>query len=259
MALKLLCVLAHPDDESLALGGTLARYAAEGVETHLVTATRGEHGWMGSEADDPGPQALGRIREAELLAAAAALGCQAVHFLDYEDGQLDQADPNEATTKIANHIRAIEPQVVVTFGPDGVYGHPDHIAISQLTTAACMLAADSFRVSKLYYLGETQAVIDIYEGVFGQLTMEVDGMIRQSVAWPDWMLATHIDTLGYEDRAWQAVVCHQSQMPAYGKLAQVSDEQRRVLWGRRQYYRAYSLVASRGGRGIERDLFAGLR
>lgn len=255
--LKLLCVLAHPDDESLALGGTLARYAAEGVETYLVTATRGEHGWMGSEADYPGPRALGQVREKELLAAAAALGLREVHFLDYEDGILDQADPKEAVSKIADHIRKIQPQVVMTFGPDGIYGHQDHIAISQLTTAACVAAANSFQVSKLYYLEETEEVIDIYESVFGQLTMHVDGVIRGSVRWPDWLMTTYIDTQGYEDRAWQAVTCHQSQIPAYGQLAKVSAEQRRVLWGGRRYYRAYSLV--NGGRAIEDDLFAGLR
>lgn len=257
MTLKLLCVLAHPDDESLALGGTLARYAAEGIETHLVTATRGEHGWMGDEATYPGPRALGQTRQKELLAAAAVLGLKSVHFLDYEDGQLDQADPVEAVGKIAAHIRAIKPQVVMTFGPDGVYGHPDHIAISQMATAACLATADTFQVSKLYYLEETQEVIDIYESVFGKLTMHVDGVMRGSVRWPDWIFTTDLNTLGYEDRAWQAVTCHQSQMPAYGQLSKVSDEQRRVLWGSRRYYRVFSLV--NGGRAIEDDLFAGLR
>ena len=72
--LKLMCILAHPDDESLGNGGILAKYAAEGVETYLVTATRGERGWFGDESDYPGLEALGKIREAELLAAARALG-----------------------------------------------------------------------------------------------------------------------------------------------------------------------------------------
>ena len=72
--LRLMAVLAHPDDESVGLGGTLARYAAEGIETSLVCATRGELGWAGEPAAYPGPLALGRLREAELLAAADALG-----------------------------------------------------------------------------------------------------------------------------------------------------------------------------------------
>src|SRR3974377_1033561 len=117
--LKLLCVLAHPDDESLGTGGLLAKYAAEGVETYLITATRGEHGWWGEAADYPGQGGLGRIREAELRAAAEALHLREVHFLDYVDGELDQAEPRAAVSQIAAQLRRIRPDVVVTFGPDG--------------------------------------------------------------------------------------------------------------------------------------------
>src|SRR5690242_14599850 len=85
--LRLLCVLAHPDDESLGTGGILARYAAEGIETSLLMATRGERGWQGDPADDPGPQALARLREAELQAAAKALGLRRVRFLNELDGE----------------------------------------------------------------------------------------------------------------------------------------------------------------------------
>src|SRR5881227_3601511 len=103
--LKLMCVLAHPDDESLGNGGILAKYAAEGVETYLVTATRGERGWRGEAAADPGLAAFGKLREAELLAAAKILGLREVHFLDYIDGDLDQAEPASAIGKIADHLR----------------------------------------------------------------------------------------------------------------------------------------------------------
>ena len=95
-SLRLLCVLAHPDDESLGTGGILAKYSAEGVETYLLTATRGERGWPGKPEENPGLTALGRIREAELQAAAAILGLHEVTFLDYLDGDVDQADPAEA-------------------------------------------------------------------------------------------------------------------------------------------------------------------
>ena len=115
--LKLMCILAHPDDESLGTGGILAKYAAEGVETYLVTATRGERGWFGDEAEYPGLEELGRIREAELLDAAKVLGLQEVTFLDYVDGDLDQADPVEAINKIVGHLRRVRPHVVATFDP----------------------------------------------------------------------------------------------------------------------------------------------
>ena len=112
--LKLMCILAHPDDESLGNGGILAEYAAEGVETYLVTATRGERGWFGDESDYPGLEALGKIREAELLAAARVLGIRQVDFLNYIDGDLDQAPPAEAVAQIVGHIRRVKPDVVVT-------------------------------------------------------------------------------------------------------------------------------------------------
>ncbi|HKG25537.1 MAG TPA: PIG-L deacetylase family protein, partial [Thermomicrobiales bacterium] len=136
--LRLMCVLAHPDDESMGTGGILAKYAAEGVATSLVCATRGERGWYGDDDDYPGPDALGRTREAELHAAAGVLGIRRVHLLDYIDGDLDKADPVEVIPIIARFIREIRPHVVVSFAADGAYGHPDHIAINQFATAACV-------------------------------------------------------------------------------------------------------------------------
>jgi LmbE family N-acetylglucosaminyl deacetylase len=134
--LTLMCVLAHPDEESLGMGGTLAKYGAEGIETYLVTATRGQRGWWGDKKENPGLEAVGRVREAELRCAAQALGIRDVQILDYVDGDLDQADAGEVTHKIVRHIRRVRPDVVATFAPEGAYGHPDHIAISQLATAA---------------------------------------------------------------------------------------------------------------------------
>ena len=143
---RLMAVLAHPDDESLGVGGTLAKYASEGIDVFLLTATRGDSGrFRGYRLDDhqhPGPLALANIREGELRAAASALGVREVSILDYHDQQLDRANPREAVATIAGHIRRVQPDVVVTFGPDGAYGHPDHIAISQFTTAAIVAAAD---------------------------------------------------------------------------------------------------------------------
>src|SRR3989338_5809104 len=108
--LKLMCVLAHPDDEALCNGAVLARYAAEGVETYLVTATRGERGWFGAEQDHPGLAALGQTREAELRCACETLGVRDLQFLDYIDGDLDRADPAEAIAKIVGHLRRVRPQ-----------------------------------------------------------------------------------------------------------------------------------------------------
>jgi LmbE family N-acetylglucosaminyl deacetylase len=81
-----MAVLAHPDDESLGIGGTLAKYAGEGVETYLVTATRGERGRFGESGEKPPPDVVGRVREAELREAARVLGVREINFLGYYDG-----------------------------------------------------------------------------------------------------------------------------------------------------------------------------
>lgn len=267
-SLHLMCVLAHPDDESLGTGGILAKYAAEGLETYLVTATRGERGWTGDPAANPGLTTLGQIREAELRAAAQVLGLREVAFLDYVDGDLDQADPAEAIARITSHLRRVRPQVVVTFGPDGSYGHPDHIAISQFTTAALVCAADptyhlvgghpAHRVAKFYYIVDSRTLVEQARPIFGDLAFMVDGVERRWVAWEEWAVTTRIDATAHWQTVWQAILCHQSQIAEVaGQLASLAEEQHQLFWGQQCLYRVYSLV--NGGRRVEHDLFAGLR
>jgi LmbE family N-acetylglucosaminyl deacetylase len=265
---KLMAVLAHPDDESLGFGGTLAKYAAEEVETHLVTATRGERGRFGSPGTPADPAEVGRVREAELRAAAAVLGIRDVSILGYPDGAVDQMAAAIAIRAIVSHIRRIRPHVVVTFGPEGAYGHPDHIAISQFTTAAVVCASDagypiddrslpSHRVAKLHYMAWRSDKWKAYQAAFRELTSMVDGIARQATPWPDWAVTTEIDTSAYWPVVWKAVCCHQTQMSIYARLEQLDEEQQRALWGSQEFYRVYSAVS--GGRKLETDLFEGLR
>lgn len=263
---KLMCILAHPDDESLGFGGVLAHYAATGVATYLITATRGERGWMGEPAAYPGATALGHIREGELQAAAAILGIRETTFLDIMDGDLDQADPVKTIDVLVGHLRRVRPQVVATFDPTGVYGHPDHIAICQLTTAAISAAANPHyvdqdeqaphQVSKLYYRAWCAAESAIYQQVFGDLVMTIDGVERRATSWPEWAFTTRLDATAYWQQVQRAVDCHRSQLPAYQHFATLSPAQQRILWGSQTFYRALSLV--NGGREIEQDLFAGI-
>jgi LmbE family N-acetylglucosaminyl deacetylase len=264
--LTLMSILAHPDDESLGFGGTLAKYSASDIETYLITATRGQIGWQGAEEENPGMKQLGNIREAELLAAAKVLGIKEVHLLDYMDGELDQAEPNAIVARLAQLLREIRPQVVITFGPDGSYGHPDHIAISQFTAAAILRAADPnysagnkpiHAVSKFYYRVWTLAEQNFYERVFGDLVMLVDGESRTFISWDEWAITTRIDARKYWSTVWEAVGCHQSQLPAYSAFARLTEDEHRALWGRNGYYRVFSTV--NGGRKPEDDLFEGLR
>jgi LmbE family N-acetylglucosaminyl deacetylase len=265
--LKLLAVFPHPDDETLGLGGTLAKYSAEGVETYLVCATRGERGWNGPEAHHPGFSALGQIREAELRCAAKHLGLHEVSFLGYVDGEVDQAKPQEAIAHIAMHIRRIRPQVVVTFSLEGHYGHPDHIALAQFAAGAVLCAADAtyrdmdnqppFRVAKFYYMVDSKNLVDGFREAVGPFTMDIDGVARNHVGWEEWAVTTCIDAREYFDTVWQAILCHQSQLVGYGPILNLPRETLLRFWGEGTFVRAYSLVNA--GRTIEHDLFEGLR
>lgn len=263
--LKLLAVFPHPDDETMGLGSTLARYSAEGVETYLVCATRGERGWFDSEGPDPGFQGVARIREAELRCAADQLGLHEVCFLDTIDGDVDQAEPQAMIGKIVSHVRRIRPQVVVTFPPDGNYGHPDHIALAQFTNGALVCAADGtyedgqapHRVSKLYYMVDSMDVVGAANEIFGGLSMEIDGVVRSHIGWQDWQITTRLDNRQYLEKVRDAIHCHKSQLPGYGPIGEWSPGELSKVFGTGNFYRAYSLV--NGGRKVESDLFEGLR
>src|SRR5947209_5499697 len=157
---RLMTIFAHPDDETFGVAGTLRRATSAGHPVAVVCATRGEAG----EIADPTlatKATLGAVREGELRHAMAVVGVEDVRFLDYIDGRLPDANPDEAVAKIVRHIRLFRPDVVVTFPANGGYGHVDHMAIHHLTLAALRAAADPERVSdqpphrikKLYYAG----------------------------------------------------------------------------------------------------------
>jgi len=189
--------------EALGFGGLLAHYAHEGVATYLITATRGERGWMGDPAAYPGAESLGSMREGELLAAAQILGIRETTFLDYMDGDLDQANPGAIIDTLVGHLRRGRPPGVAPLEPTGIYGHPDHIAICQFTTAAISAAANPHyvdrddqaphQVSKLYYRAWCAAEAAIYQQVFGDLVMTIDGVERRAATWPEWAFTTRLD------------------------------------------------------------------
>lgn len=149
----MLAVLAHPDDESFGMGGTLALYASRGVDVHLVCATRGEVGDV-PPALLKGFSSVGELRESELRCAAGILGLKGVHFLGYRDsgmpGSVDNKHPkalaaqplDEVAANVVCYIRELKPQFVLTFDPFGGYGHPDHIAIQRATVRAFEQAAN---------------------------------------------------------------------------------------------------------------------
>ena len=155
---RLLGVFAHPDDETFCAGGTFARYAGQGAEIMVVSATRGQAGQIRDVAAG-NRRTIAAVREAELRLACSRLGIMKVRCLDHVDGTLADAGFSALVDEVAQVICEFRPDIVITFGPDGGYGHPDHITISAATTAACQRAAVPGRrpgrtvaqPSRLYY------------------------------------------------------------------------------------------------------------
>lgn len=222
----LLAVFAHPDDESLLLGGTLARYAAEGWRTALICATRGDWGPISDEtlADYSN---LGSVREAELRAACEVLGVTWLRFLDIEDACVEAVfgTPDEAATlaKLVEAIRELRPAIVITFGPDGLYGHPDHIAIGKLTAQACQLAAESTKVAvtaqlqpkpELFYATAPQTyysnLITALENA--GLTTGLWGLAPTQFGVADASITLTLDITPYLPQKLAALRCHRTQL-----------------------------------------------
>ena len=138
---RILLVLSHPDDESFVAAGLARCYVERGAEVVLVTATRGDAGRVG---DPPlcDREALPALREAELREAAGLLGISDVHLLEYQDKQLSEAPMDRIRGELVTLIRRHRPHVVITFDPNGMNGHTDHVAISRFTMDAVAAAAD---------------------------------------------------------------------------------------------------------------------
>ena len=148
MGLRLLCVVAHPDDECFAFGGALALAASRGVEVSVVCFTDGQA--ASNRGDATSAEELGRMRRKEFAASCDVLGVAHHELLDYQDAQLEFANFSEAAARIVRRIRTFKPHVVLTFGLDGALNtHPDHTLVSSFTQAAFHWAASAKRYPEL--------------------------------------------------------------------------------------------------------------
>jgi LmbE family N-acetylglucosaminyl deacetylase len=132
----ILGVFAHPDDETSCAGGTFCRYAREGVDIYIATATRGEQGTLGTHGQVVTREDLPRVREAELRTVLQMYGANPPIFLGYRDQEMSQANFGELVARVAAVMTATMPDVVITFGPMGLSGHPDHVVVHRATVAA---------------------------------------------------------------------------------------------------------------------------
>src|SRR5581483_1175630 len=133
--MRILTVYAHPDDEAFGPSSVLARAVRHGAELDGLWLTRGEQG-APNEAPPPTPAALGRARAADLRAVARLIGYRGVEILDYADGGLARVPLEELEGVVLERLRALRPDVVLTFGPAGITRHPDHVAVGRAASAA---------------------------------------------------------------------------------------------------------------------------
>jgi N-acetyl-1-D-myo-inositol-2-amino-2-deoxy-alpha-D-glucopyranoside deacetylase len=244
----LLAFHAHPDDESLSMGGTLARYAAGGEQVVVVTATRGEVGEIHNHGD---PEALrdslGDVREAELRAACGILGVTALELLGYRDsgmaGTPDNDNPEafwradfmEAVGRLVRLIRKYRPEVMTAYDPFGGYGHPDHIQVHHVGRRAAALAGTprvyAATVSREYFVEFATTVGDLAEG------MDVPDPEAIDLGVADALITTRVDVTSVLDRKQAAMAAHGSQIPADSFFLGLPPDQFRVAFGTEWYIR----------------------
>ncbi len=278
---SLVAVLAHPDDESFGMGGTLALYAQKGVAIHLICATRGEAGEMEADCLE-GYDSIAQRRESELRCAAELLGITSVHFLDYRDSGMSGSPDNQhpqalvnapvanVAQQIADHIRRLRPQVIITFDPIGGYKHPDHIAIHKATVEAFKLASDvnynseypPHRSDKLYFHLIPKGFLRWgvrFLRIFGKdptrfgRNQDIDlvDLVKEG------NFPTHaiIDFREVQNLKDQAALCHASQLDGVsqggGRMNWV-----RFLFGSKDHYMRFEPAPVPGR--VERDLFESL-
>jgi LmbE family N-acetylglucosaminyl deacetylase len=204
------------------------RVATTGGRVHLVCATRGELGAPDPVAD---PDALGLQRERELRSAMGVLGVHDVWFLGYRDGDCAAVDPAPAVDRLASALRTIRPDLVVTFGPDGITGHPDHVAVSRWVTLAWSVADTSVR-GRLLYATMTHDFVARHHRDHPELPLTLEG---DPVSIPDGEVALRIDPDPTERRAKRAaLLAHRSQTTT---LVELLGEERFLGWWTTETFR----------------------
>jgi LmbE family N-acetylglucosaminyl deacetylase len=183
-----LSVWAHPDDDVFLAGGVMADAARSGQMVECVLATAGEHG-----TDDPEtwpPEALGKIRRREAAAAMAELGLGSHRWLDYEDGTLASTDADEGVARIAKIIEEVRPDTILTFGPDGMTFHTDHITVGAWTTRAW---AESGRRARLLMAAVTRAHVEQWSDNYDEWNVYMTNDRPEGVEEEDLALALDLD------------------------------------------------------------------
>jgi len=281
---SMLAVMAHPDDESFGIGGTLTKYAHEGVDVHLICATDGDNGTVEPELLE-GYDSVASLREQELRCAAEKLGLASVQMGGYRDsgmaGSSENMDPRalaaqpveDFAIKIANRIRQVRAQVVITHDEIGNYKHPDHIACHRATVLAFKLAGDpvalpetdfpAYQPQKLYFNTFPKAfmkwavrlapLFGVNPREFGR-NKDIDAVELANEG--DFPIHLRIDYKDYAEFREQASQCHVSQLQSGPPSSGFMSLFFRLMSGKELFVRAIP-EAPRSLR--EKDMFDGLR
>lgn len=278
-SLALLGLYAHPDDEQV-MSGVFARAAAEGMRTGLICATRGEMG----EIADPTlatPENLGAVREGELRAAATVIGVKHLWFLDYKDSGMMGTQPNddptnffrsdekEALGKIVKIVREFKPDVMVTFDPTGGYGHPDHLTINKLATAAFTAAADPqlypeagepWQAARLFYSALPRSVfktmMELIEA--GNMDTGFRGLDPEKFGVPDEAITNVIDVEEWAAQKERSLRHHRTQMDPNSPFEKLPEQYMRE-WRNTERFMLAAGKPMPQDPSAQGDLFAGLR
>jgi N-acetyl-1-D-myo-inositol-2-amino-2-deoxy-alpha-D-glucopyranoside deacetylase len=259
-------IFPHPDDESYAAAGSLMLAAEAGARVVVASLTRGEAGeWYKRAPDDRRP--LAQVRSEELVAACRLMRAEPPRFLDLPDGQVAQADFPTIVGKLVALIREVRPQVLVALGPDGVYGHPDHVAAYRLVVAAVRSAAGGSRFPQ-DTLGTPHAVPRLLFAAFppGLFRPQYDRMLNtelgpavrlidpRRLGVPRSELALEVDVRPVAQRKLAVIACHRSQYPGDDPRALFPPGIVDALLARE----AFTAVAGGAAGPVVADLFAGI-
>ena len=264
MGRVLATVLAHPDDETFGTGGTLIKYASEGVAVHSLCLTEGEEGWPGGDGAPEVPRAdVGKTRALELAEAGRRMGVTSVTCLKYPDGGLAGVNPDHVVRDIVRWLRKVRPDVVITWGPDGGYGHPDHIAAGKLALRAIDLAGiarhepelgDHVHVKRVYRFVAGADFVDKLLELEPDFAAYVKTLDVKLERWTRERIGAAIDASGIMDRKWYAMQAHVTQTPDIHLWQRVREKVPTML-AEELYVREYPDPHG----PIETDLFAALR
>ena len=225
-----IAVFAHPDDEALLTGGTLAACAASGAPVQVLSMTRGELGGVSGDGT------LGHRREAELRTACAELGVERVECLDHGDGELPWIERDPLIEEVAARLRAAEPRIVITFGDEGLYWHGDHVAVHDIVTAAYDRGLEGLEAA-LYAATWPQ-------GLAVELTARMEALGLPARLWglapdafgvPPAAITTTVDARAFVGAKLRALQAHRSQVPPGHLLHEVPFELAAELLGREHF------------------------